>query len=151
MKRIFLIIFSAIAFFSCTNSVFNEYHEFALLEWKQTELAEFEFEITDDTTSYDIYFTLRYVEGFPYQNMIGSMLITDENKKASINNFNFRIRDENKDYIGDVAGNIFDIETLLIKDTSLIKGKYKVTVEQMVAKPGLAFVMDAGLIVKVAE
>lgn len=153
MKRILLVltVISALAFNSCNNSVFKEYHEFALFEWKQAEVPKFEFEIIDDTTNYDIYFTLRYVEGFPYQNMIGSMLITDEINKASINNFNFRIRDENKDYIGDVAGNIFDIETLIISDTSLNKGKYKITVEQLVAEPSLAFVMDVGIIVKKSE
>ncbi len=151
MRPILLIIFSVIVFFSCTNSVFKEYHEFALLEWKQDETPEFEFEIKDDTTNYDIYFTLRYVEGFPYQNMIGSILITDENKNASLKKFKFRVVDQNKEYIGDVAGNIFDIETLLIKDTSLVKGKYKVTIEQTTALPSLAFVMDAGLIVKKSE
>ena len=148
MKRIFLIFFATITFFSCSNSVFNEYHEFAMLEWKQTDVPEFEFEITSDTTNYDIYFTLRYIEGFPYQNMIGTMLIVDEKKQASLNKFKFRVVDENKEYIGDVAGNIFDIETLIIKDTSLAKGKYKVTLEQTTAQPSLAFVMDAGLVVK---
>jgi len=151
MRRIIIILFTVIAFFSCTNSVFNEYHEFAMLEWKQTEIPEFEFEIVDDTTNYDIYFTLRYVEGFPYQNMIGTMVIVDEDKQASLNNVKFRVVDENKDYIGDVAGNIFDIETLVIKDTSLAKGKYKVTFEQTTAIPSLAFVMDAGLLVKKSE
>ena len=151
MKKIILVLFTIIAFYSCNNSVFNEYHEFSMLEWKQSEVPEFEFEITNDTTNYDIYFTLRYVEGFPYQNMIGTMLIVDENKQSSLNNFKFRVVDENKDYIGDVAGNIFDIETVLIKDTSLAKGKYKVTIEQTTALPSLAFVMDAGLIVKKSE
>jgi len=151
MKKIILILFTLIALYSCNNSVFNDYHEFSMLEWKQNEVPEFNFEITNDTINYDIYFTLRYVEGFPYQNMIGTMLIVDEKKQASLNKFKFRIVDKNKEYIGDVAGNIFDIETLLIKDTTLAKGKYKVTIEQTTATPSLAFVMDAGLIVKKSD
>jgi gliding motility-associated lipoprotein GldH len=151
MKRVFIILLVTIFFYSCNNSVFNEYHEFTTLEWKQSEIPKFEFEITNDTTKYDIYFTLRYIEGFPFQNMIGSMLIVDENKQASLNKFKFRVVDQNREYIGDVAGNIFDIEKIIIKDTLLTKGKYKVSIEQTTATPSLAFVMDVGLIVKNAE
>jgi gliding motility-associated lipoprotein GldH len=144
MKKLFLILTVSLFFFSCDNSVYKEYYEFSLIQWEQDETPVFDFELKE-SKQYDVVFTMRYISGFPYKNMIGSLLLTDLNANASLKNFKFQIVDDNNEYIGDVGGNMWDIEYTVFSDTLLNAGEYSVSVEQFVEAKTLPFVYDVGL------
>ncbi len=130
--------------FSCDNAVYKEFYSFADIQWDQKTTPSFDIEL-QKTGQYNVVFTMRYIEGFQYKNMIGSVLLLDFNKKPIIKKFKFSVRDENNEYIGDVAGNMWDIEYTLFADTTLEAGKYTIQAEQFVHKKTLPFVSDIGI------
>jgi gliding motility-associated lipoprotein GldH len=148
MKKLLSVFTILLLLTSCESTVYKDFEEFDNYQWEKSKTPEFNFEITEKAEKYDIILTLRYVEGFPYKNMIGTALLVDEHKNASLKKVFFPIIDDNKNYIGEVAGDLWDTEYTLFNDTSLEKGKYKITTEQLVVNPILAFVVDVGIKVK---
>ena len=144
MKKSFIILALALLFFSCDNSVYKEYHEFSLIQWEQDDNPIFDFELKE-SKQYNVVFTMRYIEGFPYKNMIGSFLLSDLKGGNSVHKFNFQVVDDNNEYIGDVGGNMWDIEYTVFKDTLLEAGKYSISIEQFVEEKTLPFVYDVGV------
>jgi gliding motility-associated lipoprotein GldH len=147
MKKLFTIIILSLLLSSCRDAVYEDYYDFSIIQWEQTDTPVFEFEIPKKS-KYNIIFALRYIEGFPYKNMYASVLMNDKNNNAALKKIKFQVVDDNNNYIGDVAGNMWDIEYTVFKDTLLEKGNYKIQLEQLVEEKTLPFVYDVGIIVE---
>jgi gliding motility-associated lipoprotein GldH len=139
-----LALIFTLLLFSCDNAVYKEFYNFPDIQWDQSVTPSFDINIKE-TGQYDVVFTMRYIEGFQYKNMIGSILLSDLKNAPIVKKFNFTVIDDNKEYIGDVAGNMWDIEYTLFADTTLEAGKYTIQAEQLVHEKTLPFVSDIGI------
>ena len=142
-KAILILAFTLLLF-SCDNAVYNEFYTFSTIQWDQEETPTFEIDL-EKTGQYDVIFTMRYIEGFQYKNMIGSVLLSDLKNKPVVNKFKFDVIDDNNEYIGDVAGNMWDIEYTVFSDTTLEAGKYTIQTEQLVHEKTLPFFYEVGI------
>jgi len=130
--------------FSCDNAVYKEFYDFPTIQWDQDVTPSFEIDLKE-AGQYDVVFTMRYVDGFQYKNMLGSVSFSDLKNAPIIKKFNFDVIDENDEYIGDVAGNIWDIEYTVFSDTTLEAGKYTIQAAQLIDENTLPFIADIGI------
>ena len=130
--------------FSCDDAVYKEFYDFTTIQWDKDVTPSFEIDL-QEAGQYDVVFTMRYIEGFQYKNMVGSVLLSDLKNTPIVKKFNFDVRDENDEYIGDVAGNMWDIEYTLFSDTTLEAGKYTIQAAQLIDEKTLPFVSDIGI------
>lgn len=149
-KTIFIFAFTLLLL-SCGDAVYHEFYTFTTVQWDQDDKPSFDIDL-EKTGQYDVIFTMRYIEGFQYKNMIGSILLSDLKNNPTSKQFDFKVIDENKEYIGDVGGNMWDIEYTIFADTTLNAGKYTIQTEQLVSTETLPFFYEVGIkIVPVGE
>ena len=142
--KITLALIFMLSLFSCDNAVYKEFYNFPDIQWDKNVTPSFEIDLKE-AGQYDIVFTMRYIEGFQYKDMVGSVLLSDLENSPVNKNFNFKVIDDSKEYIGDVAGNIWDIEYTIFADTTLEAGKYTIQAEQFVNEKTVPFISDIGI------
>ncbi len=147
MKKLILIILT-ISLFSCENNTFKEYHTFSDILWHKSDVINFNFDI-NNPGKYNLYLPLRYTQGCPYKSILVNIkLISPSGKQTKINK-EIKIIDNNNEYIGEGAGDIWDVEDLAAKDFKFDeKGTYKAEISQNTTEETLAFIMEVGLRIK---
>lgn len=149
MKRVaFVLIIMALCTWSCNKStVYRNIEKTNNLEWLKGETQEFEFDIIDDTSTYDVFITFRYAQGYQFEKVI--MNVSEKTPiDEKIIPHNIKVRNKNGSYIGEGSGDIWDIESLLYEDIKLSKGAYTYKIKHEMPVDKLQMVMSVGMIVK---
>lgn len=139
---------------SCdTNRVFEENQDIANNQWPVKLAPAFEFEITDTTQQYNVYFNVRNALHYPFYNLyLRHALYGPDGKQISTKLHEMYLMDpKTGEPRGKGAGDIFDHQFKALKNTRFPKaGKYRLTVKQYMRQDPLPGVMAVGIRVEKA-
>jgi len=147
MKKIILVIAVVFALVSCdSNEIYSDHHTFSDLLWKKTDKPEFKVELKQEKHC-QINLDLRIIYGYTYRNIKMDMSITNESGNTTKLPIDFKVRNEDDSYKGDMMGDFIDIQEILISDTTLPAGKYTIEFDQLMDEKTLPFVTEVGLVI----
>ena len=151
MKRVSHKLFAAllictafVAFVSCRNgAVYSEFVVIPSGEWDENALPEFEFNIADKESAYDILLYVRHTERYPYQNM---WLFVRGNPQHYSDTIEFYLADDRGRWLGDKHHGFIEMPVLLetnyhFPDT----GRFCFTVQHGMRDSLLRGVTDVGI------
>lgn len=143
----FLLMLSLPIFlFSCSDT-YNEYEKVEEMQWYKKDVKTFELSIPEDG-NYDLFFGMRHLSGYPFTSIKIEIAQITPDKKELIKEAEFSVADEEGNYIGEVTGQLWDIENLFSENTPLAKGKYTFKISHAMNSNPVILVIDVGLIVR---
>ena len=129
------------------NIVFEENQQLSPgLEWLTKDIKTFNFESKDSKTNYKSYLLFRFVDGFQYKSFkVKVTQISPSNiEKSTI--VNLKIINDNGEYIGEPALDIWDSEHVINENLSFSEnGQYKFKIESLFPSVSLPSAMEIGL------
>ena len=145
----FVIIFSLI---SCSRGkVYEKHHKLENFTWKRIDSSIFfEVEIEDTTSNYDVYIAVRYIDGINLDHIETGLSIYTPDGAEYYDEYKIRLVNNDGSYRGSVAGDIWDLSEMLIKNMPFAKsGTYKFEIENLTGnKYETRGIMEIGLIIK---
>ncbi len=148
-----IIIFSAIfaiSFLNACNDIYRDFQSVKDMKWYDTDVKTFNVTIPEDG-NYDLIFALRHSTGYPFTSIKVHFEETTPDEKVYEKDAEFPVADENGKYIGDVTGQLWDIESSFDENVFLKKGKYTFKIKHNMNHNPVILVIDVGLIVKKHE
>jgi len=137
-----------ISFFSINcNTFFKEHQAVQNLKWYREDTKSFDVTIYEEG-SYDFIFAFRFATGFPYRTMKIKITQKSSENVEITQDCQFEVVDKNNNYNGDVAGELWDLETICLSKLKLIPGNYTYTISHTMENNPVIMVVDIGLIVK---
>jgi len=153
MKRsiIFLLVL-IISFSSCSrNKVYEKHHKLENLTWKRVDSSIFfDVDIQDTNCNYDVYFAVRYVDGINLEQVETGLTIYTPDSAEYYDEYKIRLMNNDGTYRGSVAGDIWDLSEIIIKNMPFYKaGNYTFEIENLTGhKYEIRGIMEIGLIIK---
>ncbi|MCK6616490.1 MAG: gliding motility lipoprotein GldH [Cyclobacteriaceae bacterium] len=147
-NRVTLILLMAIA--GCDSSrLYEKNHDFKQRWWTATEQPQFDFEITDNTQPYNLYFNVRNESVYPYANLYVTWHLLDsagnELHQKLITEYLFD-KKTGKPLGQSGIGDIYDHRFLLLdKHIFPYNGRYAIRFEQFMRTDTLRGVLAVGL------
>ncbi len=155
MNKLFAMLILSIGFISCQpeGRVFSENQDLSPnLEWLKKDVLEFNVPIEDVNSAYDMSIAFRYATGYQFE--IAKVKITETSPSGDevVKEYELKVREDNGDYIGEPALDIWDSEHLIESDKKYSeKGTYTYKVEQNMPADPMNFAMEIGLILDKAK
>lgn len=140
-----------LCFFTLTSCSKHQFSEFDYFDednrWQQTDAKTFEFEIPDDSKSYNVIFRFSHIYDYQFASIPINFNI--ENPNGTNENFtiNLAIKDAQGRQLADCSGDDCDLNYTLKQNAKLTKGKYKVTISHKFPVPYLPNLIGIGLYV----
>lgn len=152
MRRLFLyslMIFS-LTLVSCQKrNVYCEFHKFNNYTWGRFDKVTFTIPIDQADFNADIILSVRHLGEYPYKELPVNIVMTTPSGEERIMEKTIKIRDENNEFIGSVAGNLYDIDEILWNDFNFNRqGTYTIEFENLIPKIGIPAIDDIGLTVR---
>lgn len=146
----FLLLLAVTLFCSCnSDKIYEEYNGIESLQWKKSEVQKYEVNITDAGLKYQINIAVRFIEGCPYMNFPVNITYTDPEGNTESFSADLKLTDEDKNYLGTVIGNIYDLIIPVKENVAFEKaGVYKFEIVQTSDQDPLLFISELGLIVE---
>lgn len=146
-KKHLLSVIGLIIILNSCNTVFEEHQDVDDLQWYENDKKTFEVDISE-RGKYDVYFALRYATGFPYKVMKINVIHSGPDGSGNVGNIKFSVVDNNNQYIGEVVGDIWDLEHKFIENQELKEGTHIFEIRPALNNSPAIAVMEVGLIVK---
>ncbi len=146
MKKTLLLISISIILSSCTD-VYRDFQKVEDMKWFKGDIKKFNVDIKEPG-NYNIIFAFRYATLYPYRNIKITITKKQPNGKEYTKNAEFQVVDDENNYIGDVAGDIWDLENVISENEKLEKGKYEFEIEHNMDNDPVIVVMEIGLIIR---
>lgn len=145
-KLLVLSLFISVILSSCTD-LYRGFSKVKDLKWYKSDAKKFTVDIKKDGY-YDLIFAFRYATAYPYNNI--KVIISKKNPSGEefSKEAEFIVVDDNNNYIGDVAGDIWDLENPFDVNEFMKKGLYEFTIEHNMINDPVIVVMEIGLIVR---
>ena len=148
MKKL-LIFGLLLSLFSCSDT-YRDFQSVKDMKWYKSDSKIFEVNIREEGY-YDLFFAMRYSTGYPFKQI--KIKITQKspggeefNKEAEIKTAN-----DKGEYIGEVTGQLWDLEQPVSENTFLKKGKYIFGISHIMNNDPVILVIDVGLKIKKRE
>lgn len=145
--KCFLLIFLTSFFLVSCSDTYNNYKNIEGLKWYKKDVKTFEVNIPEDG-SYDLFFAMRHLIGYPFTSIKIKIEQITPDKNKFIKEAEFAVADVKGRYIGDVTGQLWDIENLFSENTHLKKGKYIFKISHTMNSNPVILLVDIGLIVR---
>jgi gliding motility-associated lipoprotein GldH len=146
---IFIAILTVLVSSCGKNVVYSKYHSFDNKEWYAKDTVTFDLEMTDLNTLHDISVMVRHADSYPYSNLFLFLTTKYPDGKITLDTLECILSNEKGEWMGDGAGDIFDITIPLKRSTRFpLAGKYSFTFEQAMRTDPLPLIMDFGFEVK---
>ena len=149
-----LILTLAIGFISCNKDsgpVYEKNLKMKNYTWDRFDQKFFEIPNAEIEKSLDITFVVRHTAKFPYDNLPVYIILTTPAGTEQIREIKIPVR-ENGKMIADTTGNIHEIRTVVWTNISLAeKGKYKISIENMIPKIQTEGIDEIGIVVTEAK
>jgi len=152
MKRLLIILVISIGLFACQpeGQIYIEHQELSPgLEWLKKDTREFKVPIEDNSISYNMSLSFRYVTGFQDNFVKVKVTETSPSGKEIVKEYDLKVREENGDYIGEAGYEIWDSNHLIelnVKYDEL--GLYKYVIEHNMPNDPVSNVMEIGVILE---
>ena len=126
--------------------VYDHYHKFDNYQWSRFDKITFNIPIEEAGTEADIIFMIRHITQYPYDNLPVNIILLTPSGEERILEKEIKIKDEKGDFIGDGAGDLWDVEeTLWPKFYFTEAGTYTIEFENIIPRPGIPGLMDIGI------
>lgn len=151
MKHLFSIVLLAVLLLGCTpeGRVYEKHKDLSpQVEWKKQDVREFKVPIEDAATNYNMAIAFRYAYGYQFD--ILKIAVTEVAPDGTENNkeYELTIRDENGDYIGEGALDIWDSEHPVEQNKKYPSaGEYTYRISHVMPQDPLNFAMEIGVII----
>lgn len=141
-----LLVIAALCAVSCSpNVVYREYKSFKGLEWKASDKAVFEVDITDTLSFNNISLMVRHAESYPFKNLF--LFVTSSYPDGHITRDTLEVvlASDKGVWHGSGMGDIYDFKLPVKKNVRFPKaGRYVFTFEHAMRVDPLPLVMDFG-------
>ena len=129
-KAILLVLgLIILAFLFYNHKFFHDVKKFEDYKWHKSDKIVFAFEIDDTSKIYNIALNIRYITGFSYKYLPLNIEISNPDGKKLIYEAKIQLISDDKKYIGDGAGDYWDLDFPLPQYDFRKKGIYKITIE----------------------
>jgi len=148
MNKLFVIfLITAVSFFTACNDTYRDFQSVNDMKWYDTDVKTFDVTIPEDG-NYDLIFAVRHSTGYPFTTIKINIEEMMPDGKIYEKDAEFPVADENGKYIGEVTGQLWDIEAAFDENVFLKKGKYKFRIRHNMNHDPVILVIDVGLIVR---
>lgn len=153
MKKLLPLMGLVLLIVSCSRSkVFEKYTPIENYIWKRDHVIRFEVPVQDTANAYDVELAVRHTTYYPYANILVNVCTTDPEGNLRTRDFNIRIRNTDGSFIGEGAGDLWDISQTVLNQASFkIPGVYVFEVQNVMPYIEIPDIMDVGLIVRKTE
>ncbi|MCF6366567.1 MAG: gliding motility lipoprotein GldH [Bacteroidales bacterium] len=145
MKNVFFLAV-VLCLFSCSDT-YRDFQSIKDMKWYRADKKTFEVDIKE-TGNYDLFFAMRYSTGYPFKQIKIKVTQKSPNGEEFYKNAEIAVANDKDEYIGDITGQLWDIEKLISKKTLLEKGKYVFEISHTMNSNPVVLVIDIGLIVR---
>ncbi len=153
MKRYLMLACTLVLLFSCQRGViYKEFHKFDNYTWARFDKVTFSIPVENAGTTADIVFTIRHITQYPYKNLPVNIILTTPSGEERIIKKDIRLKDENEEFKGKVAGDLWDVEEVLWPAFYFTEaGTYTLEFENLIPKMGIPGLADIGIYLKSAK
>jgi gliding motility-associated lipoprotein GldH len=131
------------------NIVYSKYQTFENKEWHAKDKVTFDLDMQDIQNLHDISLMVRHADSYPYSNLYLFLTTKYPDGKVTLDTLECILANEKGEWMGDGAGDIFDITIPLKQSTRFpLAGKYSFTFEQAMRTDPLPMIMDFGFEIK---
>jgi gliding motility-associated lipoprotein GldH len=149
-RTLILVLTLAIALISCNQNNGPAYEKYLKMKdntWDRFDQKLFEIPGQEVEKSFDITLVIRHAAQFPYDKLPVYIILTTPAGLEQIRETSIPVR-ENGKMSSDSTGSVREIRTLLWENVSLAeKGKYKISIENMIPKIQTEGIDDIGIVV----
>lgn len=151
LKSSFYFILLGLAFTACIRSnVYEKNVAIPKCQWKSAYKPAFEFEISDTNSSYQLYFTMRHTDAYPYANLwlnVHSNLPGET--QDSIVKIEIPLAQADGKWLGRGMNEIWEHRLPLTRSGNALKfkhpGRYHIELQQIMRTDPLPEVMSVGI------
>jgi gliding motility-associated lipoprotein GldH len=149
-SKLFSLFAITVLLSSCSrNTVYSKYQTFENKEWYAKDKVTFDLEMMDTQSLHDISVMVRHADAYPYSNLYLFLTTKYPDGKITLDTLECILANAKGEWMGDGAGDIFDITIPLKKSTRFpLAGKYSFTFEQAMRTDPLPMIMDFGFEIK---
>jgi gliding motility-associated lipoprotein GldH len=151
--KYFFIAILLLTLVSCTKQkTFLQFDTFPKDQrWEVSDAKTYEFEIEDDSKSYDIVFMFSHIFDYQFYEIPVTFEIDKPDGTIEFITKDIEIRTKDGNHKADCLGDICDLDYLIKEKTKLQKGNYKITITNSFNSPYLPNVIGVGLKVESVE
>ncbi|MCF8366098.1 MAG: gliding motility lipoprotein GldH [Bacteroidales bacterium] len=154
MKRIFLLTTILIfSFASCRDDKsVSRIHNFTNANWQRFEFLNFEFQIDNADTDYNILVLLRYTNDFPSQALIVNLVMNLPSGEERIREYKLNIRDDDGELLGEKKAGYYERFIDIRKEIRFGEpGLLKCEIENLMTKYYTPGVVEFGIVLEPAK
>jgi gliding motility-associated lipoprotein GldH len=149
-KIVFLLVISLFVLVACNKSkVFDQRYEFPNYTWNRLKPVIFEVPVNDIASEYNVYFTLRHLTQYPYDDLKTNFTIYSPEGEERTTVHTFNIKNGDGKLLGEGAGDLWDMK-LLVKENMKFNniGLYKFQIDNLMDYFDVVGLVDFGVIVE---
>ena len=140
------VVFLIIGLISVSCGAFWTYRslvEFKGFEWQKENELQFDFAIEQEQKS-DVMLLFRHVHGFPFPDIFVEVSL-DGPEVSSVDTVELNIIGDDREYLGEGSGDIWDVQKTIYPDIILKPGDYHISVRHIMEREKLDLVMEVGV------
>lgn len=119
--------------------------------WKESEKPTFQFNITDTTSLYNIFFVIRHQDAYRYNNVWVNITVKSPVDTSQVRR-EFILSNNTQGWLGSGMDDIFEHRiSFNNKPATLKKGTYTFTLQQAMREDPLEYIMNVGIRVEKAK
>jgi gliding motility-associated lipoprotein GldH len=151
-RTIIISIIISFLLASCGNKVvFRQYNKMENVSWNRFDIQHFDVPVEKDDVL-DFYLAIRHHTDFPFDKIWVNVTFYMPDGATRSRDYDFDLKDENGNWLGEGMGELWDIEFPLHKEMAFNKpGICKVRVENKNSKYETPGIVEVGLVVKKSE
>ncbi|MBL7871911.1 MAG: gliding motility lipoprotein GldH [Cyclobacteriaceae bacterium] len=156
MKYIFFLLLASLFIAGChSNRVYEDYKEFDTKAWLVNDPAVFEFEISDTTKKYNLYYNVRNTLQYPFARIFVNYTLTDSTgiqlSKQLLSNYLFDQK-TGQPLGRSGLGDVYDNQFLILENQYFRKsGAYTLQLEQFNRLDTLAGILAVGFRIETVQ
>jgi len=142
----FIFLLSSLLLVGCDqNVVFENNIMISPDGWKQDEVVQFEWDITDTISLHNFYVSIRNGEGYKYSNIFLFVSMEFPNGKMSVDTIDCPLADADGHWLGSGLGDLYD-NRIIFKERKKfpMAGHYRITIQQAMREENLEEIHDVG-------
>jgi len=146
-NRLLLAIFVSLTFAACKNNdVFFQYKAVNAKGWNKDSLYTFDIQITDTTSTYNVYVNVRNRGEYPYQNLWLFLDKTSPDKVQMKDSIECYLADQRGKWLGSGIGSVMEMPILYQENVRFNKsGMYRYKIVHGMRDTTLAGINDIGM------
>lgn len=140
-SRIILILLSSLLLIACDKStVYMQYTPIPVTGWHQDSILQYDFDITDTISTYQVLINVRHTETYPYQNMW--LFVNNDT-------IEFYLADDRGLWLGNGRNGLIDMP-VLYEDAAIFahSGTHTITIQHAMRNEQLHGISDVGLTIR---